>query len=285
MNEKICSNCEESKSVSEFHKNKAQKDGYNFWCKVCRSKHLAEKKKNEIRILSDRLCECGCGEFTFIAKSDSSGLGGVKRGQPCRYLPKHFGGPEKMERESPQFKICPNCGESKQAIEFNKGKDRVDGLSYLCKECNNDYLKSWVNNNPEKKKIGKIRDYEKNSSRYKIKASKWKKDNRLQASLNNINGRARLRGIKGTFDIIQLKSKLEYYDFKCWICGNKYEAMDHVKPLNLDGQNLVANIRPICKSCNGIKGDRWYGVKNFERISEEVKGFKQRAKRKIHKRS
>ena len=40
---KICSKCKISKSLSEFYKNKAQKDGFNNQCKKC---HIAHNKKD-----------------------------------------------------------------------------------------------------------------------------------------------------------------------------------------------------------------------------------------------
>ena len=39
-------------------------------------------------MLSDKLCECGCGEFTYIATRSDSRRSQVK-GQPMRYLPAH----------------------------------------------------------------------------------------------------------------------------------------------------------------------------------------------------
>lgn len=46
---KICSKCGESKPLSEFYKNKYNKDGLAYSCKVCRRKHYLENKevKNE----------------------------------------------------------------------------------------------------------------------------------------------------------------------------------------------------------------------------------------------
>ena len=36
--EKRCSKCGETKPLDAFHRNKATKDGYEFWCKKCRKK-------------------------------------------------------------------------------------------------------------------------------------------------------------------------------------------------------------------------------------------------------
>jgi hypothetical protein len=36
---KVCSKCGIEKDLNAFHKNKALKDGYNNWCKDCRSLH------------------------------------------------------------------------------------------------------------------------------------------------------------------------------------------------------------------------------------------------------
>lgn len=41
------------------------------------------------RTLSDHLCECGCGSYTYIAQRSYSGKGHVK-GKPLRFLPGHY---------------------------------------------------------------------------------------------------------------------------------------------------------------------------------------------------
>jgi hypothetical protein len=46
MKTKKCSKCGEVKPVSEFHKNKREKDGYCVWCKECVSKYQKAYREN-----------------------------------------------------------------------------------------------------------------------------------------------------------------------------------------------------------------------------------------------
>jgi 5-methylcytosine-specific restriction endonuclease McrA len=55
----------------------------------------------------------------------------------------------------------------------------------------------------------------------------------------------------------QVKARVEYYGELCNLCGKPWEAIDHYKPLSKDGSNWPANLRPVCKSCNSQKGDKW----------------------------
>lgn len=57
------------------------------WREYYRSRY---KKKREklLNIKSDRLCECGCGEYTGVAIKTNTKLG-IKKGDPLRFLPNH----------------------------------------------------------------------------------------------------------------------------------------------------------------------------------------------------
>lgn len=47
MKLKICSTCGKSKPLSEFNKNKHNKDGLTYSCKACRRKRYLEKEKKK----------------------------------------------------------------------------------------------------------------------------------------------------------------------------------------------------------------------------------------------
>lgn len=70
---------------------------------------------------------------------------------------------------------------------------------------------------------------------------------------------ARLRGqAVVAFTPEQLRQRLAYYGFRCWICGSPDDlTIDHVKPLSKGGAHTLANLRPACSTCNSKKGSRW----------------------------
>ena len=59
------------------------------------------------------------------------------------------------------------------------------------------------------------------------------------------------------FTAEQLAGRWAVWGNRCWRCGDKATATDHVKPLTKGGAHILANLRPICKSCNSSKGDQW----------------------------
>ena len=70
----------------------------------------------------------------------------------------------------------------------------------------------------------------------------------------------RERGAPGTVTIQGIEARLAYWGYRCWVCGQPYEAIDHVKPLSRGGAQWPANLRPIFRSCNSRKNDKWEGV-------------------------
>jgi 5-methylcytosine-specific restriction endonuclease McrA len=54
------------------------------------------------------------------------------------------------------------------------------------------------------------------------------------------------------------------------MCGGPATSIDHVKPLSKGGQNLLANLRPACISCNARKGGKWYGPHALSRFRREM---------------
>jgi len=56
MSSKTCSKCGVEKDVSEFNKNKNNKDGLQFWCKLCRKEHY-KNNSDEIKFKNKKWSE------------------------------------------------------------------------------------------------------------------------------------------------------------------------------------------------------------------------------------
>jgi 5-methylcytosine-specific restriction endonuclease McrA len=59
------------------------------------------------------------------------------------------------------------------------------------------------------------------------------------------------------FTIEQWAAKVAYWGGRCWVCGGEWSDADHVKPIAAGGSHVLCNFRPICRSCNSSKKDRW----------------------------
>ena len=53
------------------------------------------------------------------------------------------------------------------------------------------------------------------------------------------------------------------YGKKCLCCDSiKNITLDHVIPINKNGENIIENIQPLCKSCNSRKGTKIIDYRN-----------------------
>lgn len=59
--------------------------------------------------------------------------------------------------------------------------------------------------------------------------------------------RVRLRNVPIVpFTQEQLMAKVAYWGGRCWLCGEPWTDIDHVKPIAAGGGHMLANLRPIC---------------------------------------
>lgn len=64
-------------------------------------------------------------------------------------------------------KICKRCSDVKLISEFGKNKNKKDGLSIYCKECENKRYRLYNKNNPDKRRATAKKWLEKNKEKYK----------------------------------------------------------------------------------------------------------------------
>jgi 5-methylcytosine-specific restriction endonuclease McrA len=208
-------------------------------------------------------------------------------------------------------KICNVCNENKPLTEFHKGSG-AGGCNSYCKSCQkqyrqqyvsenrdkvNEYKRKWQNERYKKKKT-EIRQYKKdwrkkNLDKEKARVNEWKKKNRekvresektyrqmnkYKVKIYNYVSHARMNDADGDCNAKQLEARIAFYGWRCWICKDDFQQVDHVKPINKGGSNFPANLRPICTSCNSSKQDKWQGSKNIHSV---IKGIRKIAARAI----
>jgi len=69
--------------------------------------------------------------------------------------------------------------------------------------------------------------------------------------------RIEIQTIPGCCTEAKITARFAYFGWRCWMCGGEAQERDHVKPVSKGGLHIPANIRPICRSCNRSKKDRW----------------------------
>lgn len=192
-----------------------------------------------------------------------------------------------------QCKACSRCRELKPCDQFGRSKQTPDGLFRYCRECKRVSDRASYARHKEKRSAQKKGHYEANADVIKARvlvayhanpdpvkrrAALWAKANperrrairlaseRRRYALDPERKREVCRRRHAAirrgcaiyqFTPEQVAAKVAYWGGKCWVCRAPYEAIDHVKPLKKGGAHMLANLRPICTSCNTRKRDSW----------------------------
>lgn len=224
---KTCRDCGESKPLTEFHWDSRSSDGYYSYCKPCknartRTRALVYKKLSV----------------------DVSAIG---------------------------TKFCSRCQEDKPLTEFGRRNSTPDGFCWCCKSCFNAKAKEYPSH-PSHRNREVINPYTRQSrstaailrAEYHQKRKHDPGYRRIRAKSNAASKRrrkARRRGGKCIpYTPSQIQAKIAYWGHRCWICTIQLSGsihMDHVKPIAKGGMDCLANLRPVCPTCNSRKNARW----------------------------
>jgi len=167
--------------------------------------------------------------------------------------------------EPPHFntRYCAACGTSQAASLRTRTKhaeaikERKRAYVEANKKAVATQQKRWRDNNPERAKEGQRRRYLANRQVRIDRAKAWNKAHPENKVHREARRRARKRNAMSIpFTQSELGERLSMFA-GCWICGGSQQAIDHVKPLAKGGAHILANLRPICQSCNSSKGARW----------------------------
>lgn len=224
---KVCLRCEQALPVAQFSRHRSRPDGLQAYCRAC----------------------------TSAANARS-----VARNKARRVI------------DVPERKRCPRCDATKVADEFHTDRRRHDGLYVNCRQCHRAITDAWkAVHHPDvsrhrrasyrrhaEKRRREAREYsEAHVEEARAKDRAWKRANRARATALEAIRRARKVNAVGDATPEQIAARVDFYGGRCWMCGDQWEHIDHVKPLSKGGSNWPANLRPACATCNLTKGDRW----------------------------
>jgi ribosomal protein S27AE len=140
-----------------------------------------------------------------------------------------------------QEKRCPNCQIIKLLSEFHKDKRSKDGTSSWCKECRNNFARSYREQNPEKVKQSKEKYTAKNKKNINKSYKKYYLLNPKKKRAHNLVYKAIASGklIKQQCAICgETKTEAHHEDYNkplevIWLCRQCHKTLHQLK--NLDG--------------------------------------------------
>ena len=171
----------------------------------------------------------------------------------ARLQKRYYANPEESKARSRQW-----------GADNKERRAAYDKLKYAAsREAVLERAKAWHGANPDRVAQHK-RDWQERNREYAAQLKKdWREKNpELYANIKRAN-EAKRRARKASalvieFSDAQLQARLAYYGHRCWICRTeKYEELDHVKPLSKGGAHMLSNLRPACRSCNRAKHANW----------------------------
>lgn len=179
---------------------------------------------------------------------------------------------------------CLDCkeeigGRKLRCETCNKEHRRLKMLEYAAKYRKNNRAKvrraslNWYNNNKdhaqEKNREWRdrrdkeefnayMRDYKlRNRDRIRQINQTYYAKNREQIIAKILESDARRAASAGTYTQEQLRQRFAFWGNRCVGCGAEDNlTIDHTIPLSCGGTNWPANIRPLCRRCNGSKWKR-----------------------------
>lgn len=178
------------------------------------------------------------------------------------------------------MKKCTTCGSIKDESQFNKDKQKKDGLNPRCRDCS----RKWHHKNKERVKEYQQGYYEKTKEYHSDKAKKYREANReklvssskewhaknkdrakayrkeriYKYRVHAANRRARIIGNGGTHTKSDIDFIFKNQKGRCAICGCELSDyhVDHITPIARGGSNSPSNLQVTCPPCNFSKNDK-----------------------------
>jgi 5-methylcytosine-specific restriction endonuclease McrA len=154
---------------------------------------------------------------------------------------------------------CSECHEEKHLEDYHRDKHGRLGRAYACKVC----VRRRKAAQMAARRAADPEKYREISRRFSQKPEAKERRRAVYAAdpepirAQNARGRTRRAAAEGTFTTDEWLALLEMYGHRCLACGSDGPLEpDHIIPLTWGGTNWITNIQPLCRKCNGSKGNR-----------------------------
>ena len=202
-------------------------------------------------------------------------------------------------------KRCHVCGEyfSPTKEYFTANKTKKDGIDSCCHACNRERVRLYKVNHPDKVAEGKRRDRIEHKDRIQKQQQAWVEKNpsknratkkryvdrhpdkvKQNNKDNKFKRRATLRKLPFDFNALDWQHCLEYWDYRCCICGRKADfwhmlAREHWIAIEDHRENnpgtVPSNMLPMCHSIKGASPDD-VGCNNAKRDKDPIEWLNKR---------
>jgi hypothetical protein len=176
---------------------------------------------------------------------------------------------------------------------YKNDKNKSDGISPTCKECEKKRARKWAIENPEKKResVRKNRKAPETRAYHRKKGKRqrdtgwraeWEKKNKDKLYEYSQNRKHKKHDITN----LEWEACKKYFDYKCAYCGlplsehyrtyaKKLQKIDfHKDHADNKGKNDITNCIPSCGTCNDSKWkftlDEWYNKNNINFTQERL---------------
>ena len=230
MAKKRCSNCGDTKPLSEFSKRKAAKDGLQSQCKACVAAYDKQYREE-----NPEKCAARCKKYYEEHREEMAAYG-------------------KKYREENQENVAVA---KKRYCEENR--EEVVAYNQRYYEENREQIlasaKRYNEENPESVAAYQKRYYETHLEKVAARNKQWKQANPEKNAASSHRRRARLAGVVSeAFDITDL---FERDGQQCRYCGaTENLTTEHIVPISEGGPNILDNCVVACRSCNSSKKDK-----------------------------
>lgn len=233
---KECSKCRQLKDESRFSPDKRNASGLQSQCNDCKREY---QQANKERIAERTKAHRQANAELLSERAKAKYHADIERNRA-------------ISRE--------NARRRREAGKVDKERKRQVDADARRKnpEQYREAQRKWNQANPEIVKAAKARYRDRHRETLRVKGREYNAANKHILKAAKARRRIRESRAGGTFTANEWRSLCIAYGYRCLCCGKMEPDIqltpDHVIPLARGGSNDIANIQPLCLTCNLQKG-------------------------------